>query len=97
MLQQHHAEAISFLAGGAGGAPESQRARMLARFDEPGSKSVRSSSKGGRREEAGLVDGHASQWSAQGHISSGFETPHEFVEMGDAMVAQSRVRRVSKR
>ena len=90
MLQQHHAEAIRFLAGGAGGAPESKRARMLARLDEPGEQISSQQFEGAAiAKEAGLVDGHGfGDGVLKGHISSGFETAHEFVEVGDAMVAQ---------
>jgi hypothetical protein len=71
VLEQKHGHAVGFLAGGAGGAPDAQPARVLARLDELG-KQLRAQQVEGAdvAEEAGFVDGHGlGNLSLEGRIA----------------------------
>ena len=59
MLLHEHGEAVAFLSGGAGGAPEAEGARVAAGLDQFGQQFGAQELEGTRvAKEAGFVDGH---------------------------------------
>jgi hypothetical protein len=91
VLEQHHGHAVGFLAGGAGGAPQAQRAVKAARLDDFGKQLVAQQIEGAQiAEEAGLIDGHGlGDFALEDGIFLRAQLVHQFVEAGHALVAQN--------
>ena len=91
VLHDQHGDAVGFLAGGAGGAPEAQAARMAAGLDELGQQFGAQQFKGPAvAKETGLVDGHRlgdGRAREPGFLFS-LQVLHQLFQVGHALVAQ---------
>ena len=90
VLMEEHADAVGFLAGGAGGAPKAEAAHNAARLNQFWQQLGAEQFKGSAvAEEAGFVDGHGLGDGAFKYgVATQFEVLDEFFEMGHALIAQ---------